>query len=124
MKVIPVGKWICSDPDCSQNYKRVCDTVYSFIEVRSYQAEKEACVVCQAVVDLRNYTVNELRELCSSYYPTLEEIVTCYGIDEALHIIAECIFEQLPLYEIEIIKSFDSYDVASQYVSKLLEEWS
>jgi len=124
LKVVPVGKWICSDSDCSQHYKRVSDTVYSFIEVRTYQPEKETYAVCQAVVDLHNYTVSELREICSSYYPSLEEIVASYGVDESLHIIAECVFEQLPLYEVEIINSFDSYESASRCIAELLEEWT
>ena len=79
--------------------------------------------MCQAVIDLHNYSLDELKELCSSYYPTLEEIVASYGVDEALHIIAECIFEQLPVYEIVIIKGFDSYEDASHCIAELLEEW-
>ena len=119
-----MGKWICSDSDCSQHYKRVSDAVYSFIEVRTYQAEKETHVVCQAVVDLYNYSVAELREICSPYYPSLEDIVANYGVYESLHVIAECVFEHLPLYEVEIINNFDSYEGASRCIAELLEEWA
>lgn len=80
--------------------------------------------MCQAVVDLHNYTVSELREIGSSYYPSLEEIVASYGVDESLHIIAECVFEQLPFYEVEIINSFDGYESASRCIAELLEEWA
>ena len=91
-----MNKWICSDPDCAQYYHRQTDYVYSFVEVRESMSGFH---VCHAVVDVRDYTIDELWQRVFGYYVSFEEIVSAYGFRESFHIIAECVFEQLGLNE-------------------------
>lgn len=97
-----VDKWICTDPDMAQYCYKVDDFTWSYIEARPYGIDGKGRVVSHAVVDIRDYTLDELWAYCSSYYGSYEEMVSQYGFREALHIMAECVFEQLSFEEMEI----------------------
>lgn len=84
--------YACTDPDCAQYMAKVTDTRYSYIEYREWFGNY---IVCHAVVDLQDYTLDEICTYCSSYYASLEQMVADYGFRGALQIMAECIFEQL-----------------------------
>ena len=95
-----MNKWICSDPDCAQYYHKQTDYVYSFVEVRE---SVSGFHVCHAVVDVRDYTLDALWQYVSGYYGSFEEIVSAYGFRESFHIIAECVFEQAGLVEMDYV---------------------
>ena len=82
--------YTCTDPDCAQYMAKVTDTRYSYIEYREWFGNY---IVCHAVVDLQDYTLDEICTYCSSYYASLEQMVADYGFRGALQIMAECIFE-------------------------------
>ena len=84
--------YTCTDPDYAQYMAKVTDTRYGYIEYREWFGNY---IVCHAVVDLQDYTLDEICTYCSSYYASLEQMVADYGFRGALQIMAECIFEQL-----------------------------
>ena len=48
--------YTCTDPDCAQYMAKVTDTRYSYIEYREWFGNY---IVCHAVVDLQDYTLDE-----------------------------------------------------------------
>lgn len=57
--------YTCTDPDCAQYMAKVTDTRYSYIE---YRERFGNYIVCHAVVDLQDYTLDEICTCCSSYF--------------------------------------------------------
>lgn len=110
-------KYICSDPDCAQYYRKVNDFVYAFIEARKWPDGE--CVVSHSVVDVRDYSLDEIWSYCSGYYSSLDEMISDYGIREALHIMAECVFEQLDFSEME----FNAKQHSIEEAIKFIHEW-
>lgn len=79
--------YTCTDPDCAQYMVKVTDTRYSYIEYREWFGNY---IVCHAVVDLQDYTLDEICTYCSSYYASLEQMVADYGFRGALQIMFWC----------------------------------
>jgi len=116
-----IGKWICTDPDAAQYCKRIDDFSWSYIEVRRLTFE-EKWVVCHSVIDLRDYTIDELWQYCGSYYSSYEQIVADYGFKESLHIIAECVFEQLGFNDMEFNVEKESFSNAVKFICKWIKD--
>jgi len=93
-----MSKWICTDSDSAQYHLQIDDLKWAYVEVREIH---NGWAVCHAVVDLRDFTLDELWDYCSTYYNSYEQMVSCYGFREALQIMAECVFEQLSFDEME-----------------------
>ena len=53
--------YTCTDPDCAQYMAKVTDTRYSYIEYREWFGNY---IVCHAVVDLQDYTLDEICTYC------------------------------------------------------------
>lgn len=94
-----MGSWVCTDVDTAQYCKKIDDFSWSYIEAR--ELGTGGCVVCHAVVDLRDYTLDEAWQYCSEYYMSFEQMVGNYGFRDALMVMAECIFEQLDFDDME-----------------------
>lgn len=84
-------EWLCTDPDTSQYCRQINDFCFSYAEIR--QGQKDQYIICHAVIDLRDYELDELWDYCSCYYDSYEEMIAQYGFREALQIMAECVFE-------------------------------
>lgn len=108
--------YACTDPDCSQYKAKISNTRYSFIEYREWFGNY---VVCHAVVDLQDYSLDEICGYCSAYYDSLEQMVADYGFRGALAIMAECIFESLSFDEME----FNSEQRSEGAAIKFIHEW-
>lgn len=108
--------YICTDPDCSQYMAKVTNTRYSYIEYRQWF---DRFVVCHAVVDLQDYSLDEICTYCSAYYDSLEQMVEGYGFRGALQMMAECIFEQLSLDDME----FNAEQKSGAAAIKFIHEW-
>ena len=96
--------YTCTDPDCAQYMAEVTDTRYSYIEYREWFGNY---IVCHAVVDLQDYTLDEICTYCSS------------GFRGALQIMAECIFEQLGFDDME----FNAEQKSEGTAIKFIHEW-
>lgn len=115
-----MGKWICSDPDCAQYYRKDGDFTFSFIEVRECLDEY---VVSHGVIDIRDYTLDGLWVFCGGYYESYEQMIADFGLREALHLMAECVFEELPFGEMEWNKAgFHNAGSAIKYIHEWINE--
>ena len=119
-----MSEWICSDSDCSQYCRKESDLIYCFVEIRDVGTEYNRFLICPSVVALNSYSIADLRAYCASYYPSLEEMVCSCGMEEALRMMAECVFEQLPLSEMEFTEAFTDYPAAEKRVQELVSQWS
>ena len=113
-------KYICSDPDCAQYYRKVNDFVYVFIEAREWP--DDGYVVSHSVVDVRDYSLDEIWNYCSGYYSSLDEMISHYGIREALHIMAECVFEQLDFCDMEFNAKQENMGKAIKFIHQWIKE--
>lgn len=95
------NKWECTDPDCSQYCRKIDDMRYEYIEVRNFGLRY---CVCKEDIDLRYFSFDEIWDYCSKYYSSFDEIVNGYGFREAFKVMAECIFEQTPAFEMYFVK--------------------
>ena len=111
--------YTCTDPDCAQYMAKISDTRYSYIEYRELCGE---FVVCHTIVDLLDYSLGDILNYCSGYYYSLEQMVADYGFRGTLRIMAECIFEQLGLGEMEFNKEFKSSGAAIKYIHNWMKE--
>ena len=94
---------------------------YEFIEIR--EEIDGVYSVCDGYVDLTEYEVKNLAELCLPYYDSLEEIVREYGFEGALFVIAECIFDQYLSCEMNFVKEFDKFIEAEMFMNAYIA-WS
>lgn len=115
------SKWICSDPDCCQYCWKESDYMYRFIEIREYPDENTPYVVCQGDIDLSDFELDELESFCAGYYDSLTEVFDTYGT-EAMQIIAECVFEQTQVSELNFGALQHSLAEAQEFVENWLEE--
>lgn len=116
-----MSEWICTDPDSLQHSKQLNDHTWSYIETRNIPEETERgidyiSIVVHAVVDLHDYTLDEIWDVCSGYYNSFEEMVEQYGFRESLHIMAECIFEQMRFDEMEFCAKQNSFEEAERFI--------
>lgn len=110
--------WVCTDPDCSQYSKQINDYSWSYIEIREID---DQWVVCHSIIDLRDYSFDELWDICSGYYQSYEDMVEIYGFREALHVMAECIFEQLGFIDMEFNASYPNNQEADSFVQSWIK---
>lgn len=113
----PLGlKYTCTDQDCAQYMSKISDTRYGFIEYRKiFNGE---FVVCHAVVDLQDYSIDDILEYCRTYYNSLEHIIADYGVRDGIRIMAECIFEQLDFSDMDFNSIQESADDAIAFIHK------
>lgn len=117
-----MSAWFCTDPDTHQYCKPVNDHSWWFCELRHDFRETDQGVVtipvvCFSVIDLHDYSLNDIWEICSGYYESFEQMVETYGFREALRIMAECIFEQTSFYELSTFR-FDTDENAIQMIQE------
>lgn len=113
------SEYICTDPDCAQYVWKMSDGRYSCIE---YRELPNSYVVCHAVVDLQDYSLDEICTYCSGYYSSLEQMVRTYGFRGALQVMAECIFEQLSFNEMEFNVEQESEGAAIKFIHKWMRK--
>lgn len=109
-------RYTCTDPDCAQYAAKFSDTRYGYIECRQWG---DKYIVCHAVVDLRDYSMDEVNEYCASYYDSLEKTIYDYGLRDALRVMTECIFEQIPLSQMEFTAERPTEEAAREFI----HEW-
>lgn len=101
------NEWICTDPDNFQFCKKINDFRFYYLEAR--QSFNDEWVVCRALIDVRDYSLDELWQYCSGYYESFEQMVEVYGFRAAIQIMAECVFEQLSTSEMDFCALKDEY---------------
>lgn len=94
-----MNKWILTDDDSSQYLKPISEDKFDCIEVRGLPGGKFAVV--RSVLDLDIIPREELEHIIESYYESVDEVFDTYGEIGAAQIMAECLFEQLPVDEMD-----------------------
>lgn len=110
-------QWMCTDPDCEQWCKRTGDYSWEYYEIRD-DGESESFYVYHDDIFFFDYAIEEVEDYCDPYYVSLDYIVDCYGFEEGIRIMTECIFEQSG----SRIKWLKSFDEARQYIKKRIGE--
>ena len=125
---LPKGWGGPSDPDCFQHYYEVFDDCYRYIEIREEPDVNgnTIYVVCTAAINLDDYSDEEIQQYVSGYYDSVEELIKEYGFEAAPMIEIECIFEQLPDYEMDNIRdrSFLTYEEAVERAKEFMQAYS
>lgn len=111
-------QYVCTDSDGAQHAAKISDARYGYIEYRPYC---DTYIVCHAVVDLQDYSLDEICEYCAAYYDSLEKIVGDYGFREALRIITECIFEQLTESQMEFTVERPTEEAAEEFIRQWVQ---
>jgi len=114
-------KFECTDPDCSQYAARLSDTIWSYIEFREYDG---IYVVRQAEVNLNCYSLEEIWSYCAGYYESFGQMASDYGFRGMLQIIAECIFEQMNPYDLDMISVQYSRDEAAMFIHQWIHMYT
>lgn len=115
-------EWQCTDPDSLQYCSKIDDYTWSYIETREWDTQTGEQVVCHTIIDIRDYTIDELQQYCLSYYNSLEQIVQDYGFRTAVQIMAECIFEQLSISEMEFAAKQNDFATAAKFIYEWLRQ--
>lgn len=118
MTRINVNGWLLTDDDSSQYLKPLSECKFDCIEARALPGDKFAVV--RTVIDLDLFPREEMEPIIESYHETVDEVFGIYGEKEAAQIIAECLFEQLPVDAMdESVISFtepDAFEVVQQMI--------
>lgn len=124
-----MNEWICTDDDSLQHLRRNDDGTYDCIEMvwldicegdEGY-SDKEY-VVKTALIDLKDYTEEEMEIAISGYYPdsTLSELKEEWG-DSLDQLIVECIFEEMTEGSASVHGMFTKEE-AENFIKKYIEE--
>lgn len=85
---------------------------FGYAEVRQNMSKKY--VFCVKSLNIKNYSDEEIKNIVATHYSGgVKEVMETYK-EEASQIIAECIFESLPLEDMDYISDpFDNKDIAA-----------
>lgn len=113
------GKWIQTDNSETsyQFVKKNSDKNFEFIEAVEIGEEG---IVRKGIIDLEDYSKDEIEKYISSYYKNLDSLQNSYknNISVINQIIAECIFEQI---ECETIRRFQDIHSAIEYTNNYVK---
>lgn len=85
--------WICTDIDNQQYGKQLSRSIFLFKEKSRDLDEYDEGEDIELLINLDDYSKEEIDDYISSYYEDIHELEAMYGTDSNW-IIAECIFEQ------------------------------
>lgn len=115
-----VNGWISTDSDCCQYGKRLGDNKWWYIELREVGDFENPFYLAYATqIDLEWYTDDEILDYVAGY-DDVEQIKRVYGND-ANQIIAECIFECLPVIEHTFVTTFKCEADAVDFIHQFIE---
>lgn len=113
--------WIETDPDCSQYGRRISkeDLKYEFVQVNKLFDEKY--FISQAMVDVREYDLDEILDILHAYgHDSLEDFADSYGGSFEWRLIAEMIFESEALQN--CMEGPFSYERAEEKIKNIVAE--
>ena len=87
-----INGWDCTDPDYFQYQKALSDTMFNMVQ--TFEMPDSTFIVAKGIIDLDDYTDEEINGYVTGYYNSLDDLKNQYG-DNSNGIIAECIFESL-----------------------------
>ncbi len=107
---LPGIEWTDGDLQCM--FRKLSDVCFSYAEVRLTAPDEH--VFCSKAVNINGYHPKKIEDIVTAYYfGGTKEIKETYK-EKANQIIAECIFESLPLEDMDYVSdSFGNKDNAS-----------
>ena len=110
---LPGIEWTNGDLQCI--FRKLSDVCFSFAEVRLTAPDEY--VFCAKAVNINNYPPPKIEDIITAYYSGgTKEIKETYK-EKANQIIAECIFESLPLEDMDYVS--DSFGNECNAASKM-----
>lgn len=89
-----MGKnWVCTDLDNQQYGRQLARSIFEFKEKSRDLDEYDEGEDIQLLINLDDYSTQEIDDYISPYYDNIHELEAIYGTGSDW-IIAECIFEQ------------------------------
>ena len=85
--------WIITDPSCNQRMKVLTENSFMFKEDRTINPSTGETCEYESVIDLSEYTHEEMFESVSPFGYSFHEMSTWIDEGRNLSLIAECIFE-------------------------------
>lgn len=85
--------WVLTDDSTNQYYKYINENQFLYREDRLVDPETGETYIYEALMDMDDYTEDDLEKGVEAYYKNLDEVKTIYGNDWK-QIALECIFEQ------------------------------
>src|ERR1019366_4867910 len=85
--------WICTDGSCNQYRKDISSKVFLFKEDRLINPKTKEIKEYQAEIDLNDYELDEIIDICSAYGYEKETVTQWVTDGSENALIAECIFE-------------------------------
>lgn len=118
--VLPEIEWTDGDLQCM--FRKLSDVCFSYAEVRLIAPDEY--VFCAKAVIINNCPPPKIEDIVTTYYSGgTKEIKKTYK-EKAIQIITECIFESLPLEDMDYVSdSFgNEYNAASKMCSYVSEQ--
>lgn len=118
--VLPEIEWTDGDLQCM--FRKLSDVCFSYAEVRLIAPDEY--VFCAKAVNINNCPPPKIEDIVTTYYSGgTKEIKKTYK-EKAIQIITECIFESLPLEDMDYVSdSFgNEYNAASKMCSYVSEQ--
>ena len=118
--VLPEIEWTDGDMQCM--FRKLSDVCFSYAEVRLIAPDEY--VFCAKAVNINNCPPPKIEDIVTTYYSGgTKEIKKTYK-EKAIQIITECIFESLPLEDMDYVSdSFgNEYNAASKMCSYVSEQ--
>lgn len=112
-----MGPWIRTDE--LQIVRQLDSQVFELAEVQ--QAEPGKYVVVKAIIDLDDYSEEDILDYIQGYgYKSIADVEKQYG-EAANQVIAECIFECLQLIDYSFVSSPYSSQESAEALLRLIE---
>lgn len=107
---LPGIEWTDGNLQCM--FHKLADICFSYAEVRLIAPDEY--VFCAKAVNINNYSSEKIEDIVTAYYSGgIKEVKETYK-EKANQIIAECIFESLPLEDMDYVSdSFSNEDNAA-----------
>lgn len=118
--VLPEIEWTDGDLQCM--FRKLSDVCFSYAEVRLIAPDEY--VFCAKAVNINSCPPPKIEDIVTTYYSGgTKEIKKTYK-EKAIQIITECIFESLPLEDMDYVSdSFgNEYNAASKMCSYVSEQ--
>lgn len=121
------GPWYETDSDCCQhmrqdgNYYQMIECVWLDATEKDKQNGAHEYVIVRMMIDIRDYSEEEMEDAISSYGYTMEDFAE-WSDEEKYSLIAECIMEEEILRDAYVIGDADSFEEAKEKIDKYIKE--
>lgn len=120
-----INEWYETDGDCLQHCKDLGDRCYHFIEAVWLDSDNgNEYAIVESVVDLKDFSLNDIECAVSSYYGSIAEMEQSYNMPfgQLDQLIAECYFEESCIGDSNSLGGTYTWDEAKEVIKRFMEE--